>query len=849
MASIRDALGESKGLSHDGRDVAITVAVCIFVATLVTGLRLWLSRRQGPLFAMPDFMTLASLLFFYSYAVGTYMILTIGRSGYPTSQTQHWRLTFTLKWIYYLRLGYATGLGLVKCGILMAICSSQAASSKATRIAIRVLMAFCASWSLMAILLELLNCRPLSYNWNLDRSDGHCINQNAAFLAVGIIDAVTNAAILLLPLPQLIRAKVTRSEKLAMASVLAMGILVVAVAAVRTVAIARADFHSINGNIKMVSIWTTVEWTVAIMVANAPILWSLLDWLAPFRSIENTQSFPASINMDTGREFDYIVVGGGTAGCVLASRLKQHDASLSILLIEAGPDASTHPLVPDGSKAAQLLGSELNWSYKTVPQNHLDERVLSNHAGKALGGSTAINSGGWMRGAKEDYDLWASLVGDPRWSYQGLLPYFRKLEHHFDSHADPEIHGFGGPIKTESVSHTGRKYPLRQPVQAAWAAVGLTYHPDINSGSPYGLVEVVENRVRGSRQMSSTAYPLDVEIMTETFVKRVLVEERHGRKIAIGVELEDEKQSQLIARQEVIVSTGAYRTPQLMMLSGIGPQEELRAHGVNVVLDLPDVGRHFVDHVSVAQWWKLRQPEKGLAIGSAAFSDPAYFRGNPVDFVALQSVPLEGLRQALTKDEPNHNPDEHPLISSQRVHTETITVYVAQNPHDPMVAVDGTHITTHVCCMLPTSRGSIKLADRDIRSAPRIDPNYCATETDRYVLREGLRRLRQALRDTPAGQEIIESETVEEKFQPLGPNTDDQTIDDLIRRRAMTLYHPTGSASMGKVVDGELRVKGIDGLRIVDASVIPTPLSTHIQACVYALAEQAADIILGISSV
>ncbi|PWY87046.1 glucose dehydrogenase [Aspergillus sclerotioniger CBS 115572] len=553
--------------------------------------------------------------------------------------------------------------------------------------------------------------------------------------------------------------------------------------------------------------------------------------------------------MDTSQQFDYIIVGGGTAGCVLASRLKQDNPSLSILLIEAGPDASSHPLVPDGSKATQLLGSELDWSYKTVPQKHLDDRVLSNHAGKALGGSTAINSGGWMRGAREDYDLWASLVGDRQWSYQGLLPYFRKLESHFDSHADPEIHGFKGPIKTESVSYTGRKYPLRQPVQAAWNAVGVTYNPDINSGNPYGLVEVVENRVGGIRQMSSTVYPLDVIIMTETFVKRVLVEERHGRKIAIGVELEDDGQSRIITRREVIVSAGAYRTPQLMMLSGIGPSEELRTRGIDVVLDLPDVGRHFLDHVAVPQWWKLRHPEKGLAIGSPTLRDPACFRGNPIDFVVLESVPLEGLRQALAKDAPNRNPDEHPLISSQRVHTETVTVYVAQNPQNPMIAVDGTHITTFMCCMLPTSRGSIKLADRDIRSAPHIDPNYCATETDRYVLRDGLRKLREALRDTTAGQGIIDSETVEENFQPLGPNTDDQAIDNLIRRRAMTLYHPAGSTSMGKVVDGDLRVKGIDGLRIVDASVIPTPLSTHIQACVYALAEQAADIISGTCSV
>ncbi|GLA30286.1 hypothetical protein AnigIFM63326_008490 [Aspergillus niger] len=488
--------------------------------------------------------------------------------------------------------------------------------------------------------------------------------------------------------------------------------------------------------------------------------------------------------MAAGEQFDYIIVGGGTAGCVLASRLKQYNSSLSILLVEAGPDASNHPLVPDGSKSTQLLGSELDWAYETVPQKHLHDRVLSNHAGKALGGSTTINSGGWMRGAKEDYDLWASLVGDSRWSYHGLLPYFRKLEHHFDPFADPEVHGFEGPIKTESVSSTGRRYPLRQLVQEVWNSVGVTYNSNINSGSPYGLVEVVENRDHGMRQMSSSVYPLDVEVMTETLVKRVLVEERDEQKVAIGVVLEDTDESQIIARQEVIISAGAYRTPQLMMLSGIGPAEELRAYGIDVVLDLPDVGRHFADHVAVSQWWQLKHPEKGLTIGSPAFTDPAFFRGNPIDFVALDSVPLDGLRQALVKDDPNSNPDEHPLIASQRVHVETFTVYAAGNAQNPTIATDGTHITTGVSCMLPTSRGSIKLADRDVRSAPRIDPNYCATEADRYVLREGLRKLRKALRDTPAGQEMIESETVEENYDLLGPETDDEALDDLIRRRA-----------------------------------------------------------------
>ncbi|GKZ19447.1 hypothetical protein AbraIFM66951_011057 [Aspergillus brasiliensis] len=162
---------------------------------------------------------------FYSYAVATYLILTIGHGGYPTSQTQSWRLTLTLKCVYYLRLAYATGLGLVKCSVLMALFRSLAASSKAARHAILIIMAVCISWSLMATLISLLNCRPLGYNWNLQRSEGHCMDRNAAFVAVSIIDVVTNAAILVLPLPRVLRTKITRPEKLVMTSVLGLGLL------------------------------------------------------------------------------------------------------------------------------------------------------------------------------------------------------------------------------------------------------------------------------------------------------------------------------------------------------------------------------------------------------------------------------------------------------------------------------------------------------------------------------------------------------------------------------------------------------------------------------------------------
>ncbi|KAE8395755.1 hypothetical protein BDV23DRAFT_178329 [Aspergillus alliaceus] len=190
------------------------------------------------------------------------------------------------------------------------------------------------------------------------------------------------------------------------------------------------------------------------------------------------------------------------------------------------------------------------------------------------------------------------------------------------------------------------------------------------------------------------------------------------------------------ARGEIIISAGAYRTPQLLMLSGIGPGDELRCYGINVVLDLPDVGRHFHDHGGDSLWWKLKHPERGLSIGSPASNDPAFVKGNPIDFVVTQPVQLDRLRQALVKDGPNLDPNEHPLVSIQRGHIKTFTICTTSNPQHPTVNMDGSHITTSVVCMLPTSRDSITLANPDPHSAPVIHPNYFATEADRYMLRK-----------------------------------------------------------------------------------------------------------------
>jgi choline dehydrogenase-like flavoprotein len=239
------------------------------------------------------------------------------------------------------------------------------------------------------------------------------------------------------------------------------------------------------------------------------------------------------------------------------------------------------------------------------------------------------------------------------------------------------------------------------------------------------------------------------------------------------------------ANKEIIISAGAYRTPQVLMLSGVGPADELHGHGIEIMLDPSDVGRNFQDHAAVSQWWKLKHPEKGLALGSPAFNNPAFRKGLPVDFVATQPVPEDGLKGALAKDHNESNVDGHPLLSLQRGHTETYIIYVARSAENPKIVPDGTHISSVVACLLPTSRGTVTLADSNPKSAPVIDPNYMATDADRYMMREGLRKVRQVLCDTPAGRDMVEGETVEDDADLLSKDSTDEEIDSLIRRRLM----------------------------------------------------------------
>ncbi|KAI9695825.1 MAG: hypothetical protein M1820_008380 [Bogoriella megaspora] len=546
-------------------------------------------------------------------------------------------------------------------------------------------------------------------------------------------------------------------------------------------------------------------------------------------------------------QYDFIIVGGGTAGCVLASRLIQRNQSLKIGLIEAGKDVTHHPHVSKPQDAPKLHFSEIDWAYTTVPQHHLDGKPRYNCGVKALSGGVAINSGGWVRGDALDYAEWSDRVSDKRWSYEGLLKYFKMTEHHFDPNADPTQHGFDGPMYTSSASSSGRKYPLRKSIQDAWSQIGLKQVPDANNGSPTGFAELVENRRDGLRQLTSVVYPLNgVHVMTDTVVARVLISEGDNTKSAVGVELADGHQLRIKPSGEVIVSSGAYRSPQVLLLSGIGNSSDLEKHGIEQQAHLPGVGQNLHDHLMVFRYWKLHHPEHGLAIGSPLMVDPAFAKGNPADWLATMPIPHSGLKAAIERDESASVSDDHVLLKGPRSHIESTVLYAVfgQEQIGLDIPLDGTAIMSFYLHGLPTSRGNISLQSTDPTAPPIIDPNYNATQVDKFALREGYRIMSRLFLDTPEGQSIVKDEITPPGHGTLGSDASDDLIDQRIKMGAISCYHPAGTCSMGKVVDSSLKVIGVNKLRVVDASITPVPLMGHYQAPVLAIAEQAVDIIL-----
>jgi len=356
-------------------------------------------------------------------------------------------------------------------------------------------------------------------------------------------------------------------------------------------------------------------------------------------------------------ETDYLIIGGGLTGTVIASRLAEALPNHDVTLIEAGTNEHSNPVILSPAQAHALRQSEHVWKDLSTPQRHLNERSISATTGRTLSGSSAVNAGCWTRCSATDYDKWASKVpSGERWSYKGQLPYFKKSETWYDPEINQEQHGFQGPVKVHSAKET-RSYPLREQVKNAFlnAGIGLEFNKDAQAGDPIGVSEWTENWDQGKRQPSGSVYGLSgVKVQTNAVAAKLLLDkidsdDTLGGVRAKGVELVDG--TIILARKEIVVCCGAFRTPQLLMLSGIGPKAQLEAFNIPTTLENEAVGQNLHDQISLSMFYKLQNgPEKGWALGSPHFNKPEYGMGSPVDWLAISSVNQENIKRGLELD-------------------------------------------------------------------------------------------------------------------------------------------------------------------------------------------------------
>lgn len=529
---------------------------------------------------------------------------------------------------------------------------------------------------------------------------------------------------------------------------------------------------------------------------------------------------------ERGDEFDYVIVGGGSAGCVLASRLSA-DPTVRVLLLEAGP-RDRNPLIHMPAGIARLVDHPVfDWRYFTEPEPQLGGRRLYWPRGRVLGGSSSINAMCYTRGQPEDYDEWAAL-GNPGWDFASVLPYFRRAEHSYRG-AGP-FHGASGPLW---VSAARQRHALSATFVAAAIERGQRACDDFNGARQEGVGFYDVTQRDGRRCSAAAAYLHPVLSRPNLAVRplhRALRVCFEGRR-ASGVEYQRRGRRQRVrAAREVLLCGGAIGSPQLLMLSGIGDAPSLHALGIPVVADLPGVGANLQDHLDVCLLWKS-------------------LRRDTYDFGLLGEAAV-ALRWLLTRSGPGaSNVAESggflrsPLARDARPDLQFHFVPAQLDDHGRN-RLPGHGFTVHACALRPRSRGWLRLASADPAVPPRIAPHYLQQSGDLDLLLEAVHLARDIV-----GARAFDAWRGVEVFP--GPGHDDrQSLIEFIRRKAETIYHPVGTCRMGPghqhgaVVDAALRVHGLEGLRVVDASVMPQLVSGNTNAPTIMIAEKAADLVL-----
>ena len=523
--------------------------------------------------------------------------------------------------------------------------------------------------------------------------------------------------------------------------------------------------------------------------------------------------------------FDYIVIGGGSGGCAVASRLSE-DPSVNVCLLEAGK-VDKNPLIhmPAGVVALMSGGSE-NWAFETVPQPGLNGRKGYQPRGRTLGGSSSINAMVYIRGHRLDYDRWANQDSAPGWAFDDVLPYFKKLEN-FEPGAD-DFHAVGGPLN--ATTHRSPN-PINERFLQAGEQLQLPRSFDFNGEQQEGLGWYHVTQKDGQRHSAAKAYihpNLDrpnLFVITNAHAKRLILKDRR----ATGVEIKTAKRdATLVAKRETILAAGAFQTPQLMMLSGIGPGEHLKHHGIEVVHDLPGVGENLQDHIDYVLSYKTHSKS---AFGVSLLGLPG-MTGNLFRYLFAKTGMLTT----------NFTETGGFLKSSADVeHPDLQLHFVIAPVEDHGRKLGWGHgFSCHVCVLRPKSKGTVRLASNNPFAAPLIDPNFLADSEDAETLLRGVKLTRRLMR-APAFDSIREKE-----MHIAAIESDDALLED-IRNRADTVYHPVGTCRMGSdaasVVDTQLRVRGLEGLRISDASVMPSVVSGNTNAPTMMIGERCADFI------